>query len=240
MSVAQLPMYYRIEQKLLEQIQAGQLLPGQQLPTEAELVERFNVSRITAKRALDNLVQQGMAFRHQGKGTFVASQKVREITGFGSFADDMQSRGRKASSQLLDFKVMIPSADIAKRLKLTEGKEVFCIRHLRSADHEPVVIETAYVPCAICPSLSADILAKAPLYTVLQEECDITPTWAEADIEARRASAQEAGLLGVKAGHVVMVAKRITFTPNYEAIEFVESVFNGESYSFYTGRHRIG
>lgn len=239
MSIAQLPMYYRIEQKLVEQIQAGQLLPGQQLPTEAELVERYSVSRITAKRALDNLVQQGMAYRHQGKGTFVASQKVRAVSGFGCFSDDMESRGRKPSAQLLDFKTLVPSADVAERLQLESGKEVFCIRHLRFADLKPMVIETVYVPCAMCPDLTAAGLSDRPFYEMLRDDCDITPTWADADISARRASAQEAELLGLKSGHPVLVATRISFTANYEVIEIVESVYNSETYSFYTGRQRI-
>jgi GntR family transcriptional regulator len=71
------PMYFRIQQSILEQIQRGLLMPGRQLPTETELAQLYQVSRITAKRALDELVRQGLAFRQQGRGTYVAQTHIR-------------------------------------------------------------------------------------------------------------------------------------------------------------------
>jgi len=240
MSQAPLPMYYRIEQGILEQIQSGFLRPGEQLPTEAELAERHNVSRITAKRALDDLVHQGMAYRQQGKGTFVASQRIREISGFGSFSVDIQSRGLTPSSQVLLFKEIYPDQDIRERLHLDEGKRAFLLKRLRLADGDPVAVETAYLPCTLCPGILEEDMAGQSLFTVLQARYGISPTWADAEIESRSASKHEAELLKMKAGKPVLEARRTTFTTNYDVIECVDSVYRGDRFTFYTGRQRLG
>src|SRR5512142_3530466 len=91
--IPRVPIYFRIQQNILGQIQNGSLKPGQQLPTEIELAQQYQVSRITAKRALDELVRQGRAFRQQGRGTFVAQTRIHDISGFGSFTEDMKARG---------------------------------------------------------------------------------------------------------------------------------------------------
>jgi GntR family transcriptional regulator len=240
MPQVQLPMYYRIEQGILEQIQSGLLKPGEQMPTEAELAERHNVSRITAKRALDDLVHQGLAFRQQGKGTFVASRRIRDISGFGSFSEDIRSRGLTPSSQVLLFKEVYPDHDIRERLSLGEGKRAFLLKRLRLADGEPVAVETAYIPSTLCPGLLEEDLAVQSLFAVLRDRFGISPTWADAEIESRTASKHEAGLLKMKAGKPVLEARRTTFTANYDVIECVDSLYRGDRFSFYTGRQRLG
>ena len=239
MSQIQLPMYYRIEQGILEQIRAGLLQAGEQLPTEAELAERNNVSRITAKRALDDLVHQGLAYRQQGKGTFVASRRMRDISGFGSFSEDIRSRGLTPGSQVLLFKEVYPNLEIRERLHLAEGKRAFLLKRLRLADGEPVAVETAYLPCALCPGLLDEDLATQSLFTLLRAKYGISPAWADAEIEARTASRDEAALLKMKVARPVLEARRTTFTPNYDVIECADSLYRGDRFTFYTGRQRL-
>lgn len=240
MTQVPLPMYYRIEQGILEQIQAGFLLPGEQLPTEAELAERHNVSRITAKRALDDLVQQGLAFRQQGKGTFVASRRIRDISGFGSFSEDIRSRNLVPSSQVLLFKEIYPDMEIRERLQLGEGKLAIVLKRLRLADGEPVALETAYLPSELCPGLQEEDFAAQSLFTVLRNRFGVSPTWADAELQSRDATRQEALLLKLKAGNPVLEARRTTFAANFDVIECVDSVYRGDRFSFYTGRQRLG
>lgn len=240
MTHVQLPRYFRIKQGILEQIQSGLLAPGTQLPTEAELAERHSVSRITAKRALDDLVHQGLAYRQQGKGTFVASRRIRDISGFGSFSEDIRSRGLEPSSQVLLFQEVYPGPEVRERLGLAEGKKVFLLKRLRLADGEPVAVETAHLPQGLCPGLLEEDLATRSLFSVLRDRYGVSPTWADAEIEARMATKPEAVLLKMKAGQPVLEARRTTFTTNYEVIECVDSVYRGDRFSFYTGRQRVG
>jgi len=234
------PIYFRIEQAILEQIQQGLLKPGQQLPTETELVQQYQVSRITAKRALDELVRQGRAFRQQGRGTFVAQTHIRDISGFGSFSEDIKSRGLMPGSRVLQFKEIEPNAEVSERLSLSEGEHVYMLKRLRLANDEPVAFETAYLPRRLCEGLINENLNNHSLYAVLREKYKIVPTWADAEIEARAATKEEAFLMKMKAGQPVLSARRVTFSANYDAIELVFSVYNGDRFTLYSGRQFIG
>jgi GntR family transcriptional regulator len=233
-------MYYRIEQAILEQIQQGQLRPGAQLPSETELAQLHHVSRITAKRALDDLVQQGRAFRQQGRGTFVAHARISEISGFRSFSDDIRARGLIPASQVLTLKEVEPEAALRERLHLAEGEKAIVIKRLRLASDDPVAIETAYVPSRLCPGLLQEDLATGSLYSILQNRYNIQPTWADAEIEAAPATKEEALLLKMKAGKPVLIARRVTFSASYDVIESVYSVYRGDRFTFYTGRQNLG
>lgn len=234
------PMYFRIQQAILEQIQAGRLLPGVQLPSEAELARQYQVSRITAKRALDELVRQGCVFRQQGRGTFVAHARIRDISGFRSFSEDIRARGFSPSSQVLEFLEFEPAAAIRARLHLSEGEHAFLLKRLRLADQEPVAVESATLPCRICPGLLQDDLARGSLYNLLAEKYNRLPTWADAEIEACLPSKEQARLLDLKAGTPVLVAHRVTYAADYTAIETVDSVYRADRFTFYTGRQFIG
>jgi GntR family transcriptional regulator len=234
------PMYFRIQQTILEQIQQGLLKPGQQLATEAELAQQFQVSRITAKRALDELVRQGRAFRQQGRGTFVAQTRIRDISGFGSFSQDVRARGLVPGSQVLLFKEIEPEPDARERLLLAGGEKVYLLKRLRLANDEPVAVETATLPCRFFPGLLNENFTDKSLYSVLAEKYQVTATWADAEIEARDATKEEASLLNMKIRKSVLAARRVTFAANYDVIETVDSVYRGDRFTFYTGRQFIG
>jgi GntR family transcriptional regulator len=234
------PMYFRIQLGILEQIQAGRLHPGEQLPTEADLAQQYQVSRITAKRALDELVRQGRAFRRQGRGTFVAHARIRDISGFHSFSEDIRARGFNPSSEVLDFKEVEPEAAIRTRLHISEGEHAFLLKRLRLADQESVAIETAFLPCRLFPGLLQEDLAGGSLYILLAEKYHHVPTWADAEIEALVPTADQARLLGLKAGTPVLAAHRVTYSADYDVIESVDSVYRGDRFTFYTGRQFIG
>ena len=216
------PLYFRIQQVVLERIQAGQFKPGAQLPTEADLARQYQVSRITAKRALDELVRQGRAYRQQGRGTFVAQARIRDISGFRSFSEDIRARGFSPTSQVLDFKEVEPDAVIRERLHTSPGERVILLKRLRLADQEPVAVETAYLPCRLCPGLLQEDLALNSLYAVLAEKYNRVPTWADAEIEAVVPDKEQARLLKLMAGTPVLVARRVTYAADYDVIETVD------------------
>lgn len=234
------PMYFRIQQNILGQIQNGALKAGQQLPTEIELAQQYQVSRITAKRALDELVRQGRAFRQQGRGTFVAQTRIHDISGFGSFSEDMRARGLVPGAQVLAFTQLEPNEVIRARLQLAQGQQIYFLKRLRLANEEPVAVETAYLPCRFFPGLLSEDLNDKSLYGVLTEKYQMLPSWADAEFEARLASKEEALLLRLKAGRPVLSAQRVTFTANYDVIELVNSVYRGDRFTFYSGRQWIG
>jgi GntR family transcriptional regulator len=234
------PLYFRIQQIILEQIQAGQFQPGTQLPSEANLALQYQVSRITAKRALDELVRQGRAYRQQGRGTLVAQARIRDISGFRSFSEDIRARGFSPSSHVLEFKEVEPEAAIRARLHISESENAFLLKRLRLADQEPVAVEVAYLPCRLCPGLLQEDLGRGSLYTLLADKYNRLPTWADAEIEAAVPTKEQVRLLNLKAGTPVLIAHRVTYAADYDVIETVDSVYRGDRFTFYTGRQFIG
>jgi GntR family transcriptional regulator len=236
----QFPRYYQIEQAILDQIQQKLIKPGMQLPSEAELAQQYQVSRITAKRALDDLVKQGWAYRQQGRGTFAAQTRIRDISGFGSFSEDIKARGLVPGANVLQFTEIKPEPDVRERLRLDEGERVILLKRLRLANDEPVAVETAFLPGRFFPGLVNENLTNKSLYSILTEKYQIVPTWADAEIEAREATKEEASLLKLGGKKSVLVARRVTFAANYDVIETVDSVYRGDRFTLYTGRQFIG
>jgi GntR family transcriptional regulator len=234
-----IPMYFRIQQDILEQIQMGTLKPGQQIPTEAELAQKYQVSRITAKRAMDELVHQGRAFRQQGRGTFVAQTRIREISGFGSFSEDIKARGLIPGSRVLLIKELVPDSELQSLLHLEKGEPAFQLKRLRLANGDPVAVETSYLPSRLFPGLDHEDLVNQSLYALMKEKFHIVPTWADAEIEARLATREEAELLNLETKKPVLAARRLTFAANYDVIESVYSIYHGGRFTLYTGRQQI-
>jgi GntR family transcriptional regulator len=234
------PLYFRIQQDILNQIQKGTLKPGQQLPTGAQLARHYKVSRITIKRAQDELVRLGLVFRQQGRGTFVALPRIREISGFCSFSEDIRAKGLVPSSKVLIFKKINPEKDICNKLDIEEGETAYLLKRLRLASEKPVAVETAYLPCNFFPDLLKEDLENNSLYTILKLKYKIIPTWADAEIEAAESTEEEASLLKIKIMQPVLIARRSTLTAGFKVIEVVKSVYRGDRFTFYAGRQFIG
>ncbi len=233
------PLYLQIARTIEQMVRSGELQPGMQLPSEREIAEQFSVSRVTARQALDELVSGGIAYRVQGRGTFVAEPKIREVSGLCSFSDDMRSQGLEPSSRVLSQKIVPPTDEIRRKLKLGPDDLILQLDRVRLADGRPVAFERASVNIKLCPGLENDDLATQSLFALLRNKYDVYPEWAEAEIEARGALAEEAGLLEMGIGQPVMVAYRMTYTEEFEPIEYVISVYRGDRFTFYVGRQRI-
>src|SRR5699024_932590 len=126
-----LPIYYQLSEQIKRLIQTEQLLPGDLLPSEREYAERHNISRMTVRQAISNLVTEGLLCRKKGKGTFVTEKKFEQnLQGLTSFSEDMQSRGYAPSNKLISFKLTQADQPIAKSLRLNAGEAVYEIKRV--------------------------------------------------------------------------------------------------------------
>src|ERR1700735_2808710 len=122
-------LYSRVETVLASEIADGDLKVGDQLPTEDDLIARFEVSRITVRRAIQNLVARGMVEIRRGKGTFVAAPKItQELTELSGFVEDMHALGRKPTARVIGKEVVTANAIVARQLALTRGERIVKIR----------------------------------------------------------------------------------------------------------------
>lgn len=233
------PLYSQLYSRLAQQIASGELKAGDRLPPERELAESMNVSRITARQAIDALVEKGLVYREQGRGTFVAEPKMRGLIGFTSFSDDLRARGYQPSSQILVQELTPVDEDNGRLLKLAPGEMAIHLARVRLADDRPVAMQSALIPHRLCPGLESLDLHNQSLYSVLREQYFIHPAWTEAELEALPATAEEARLLQIEKGDPVLIVRGITYSDTFEVIELVRTVYRGKGLALYIGRQRI-
>jgi len=234
-----IPMYYQIMNQLREKIAAGEYAVDSALPPERELVETYQVSRMTIRQAISELVNEGILVRRRGIGTFVAPPKFEQaLSRLTSFTEDMAQRGMKAGSRIISFKETVPDPTIRKTLGLSPEEKVFeCVR-LRLADEEPMALETTSLVASICPVLQRESLENQSLYKVLTERWGIELDYATQALEPILAPPYEAMLLHVAAGSPLLLMHRVTYDRNGRAFEHVKSLSRGDRYKFVTELHR--
>lgn len=227
------PLYTQLRDALVGEIQAGRFRPHDRIPSERELSTQFRVSRMTARQALLDLVREGALYTRVGKGTFVAQPKIdqplRSLTGF---SQDMQVRNTRPGSRVLEARTVPATAEVAAALRLLPGNEVILLHRLRLADGEPLAVETAYLPLALCPSLLAHDFANESLYAVLTDDYGFTLTHAEQTLEAALAGPRELELLKLTPPAAVQHIQRLTFRQDGIPVEYVLSTYRGDRYKF--------
>ena len=214
------------------------------LPSERELGERFQVSRVTVRNALASLEELGEIYRVQGKGAFVAKEKFRQpLSSLTSFTQDMNSQGMLSGSKILALDTVPASAKIARMLHLQEGSPVTLLRRLRTIDSEPIAIENCYLPPAIGEAIRVHMRDNCSLYALMQQLCGITPVWAEQSFEVGSLFPWEQSLFGEKAPPYAMCTTRLTFDQNDHPAEYVESKYRADRYAYHVrmeARHAYG
>lgn len=206
--------------------------PGDRLPSDAELCERFGVSRMTARQAVQVLSSEDLVVRRRGAGTFVASGRVPRLLGSPlSFTESMRRRGMKASSRLLERGIIEPSDTERRSLGLGPADHAYLVERLRLADGTPMAIERAVMPVSLVESLTSDI--ETGSLHVAFEEAGHIPTKALAEVTARRATIRERDLLDLDSGStVLLVEDRIIWDQDDRALEHTVTSYAADRYSF--------
>ena len=234
-----IPIYYQIMSQLREKILDGEYPVDSTLPPERELVETYQVSRMTIRQAIMELVNEGILVRRKGIGTFVAPPKLEQpLNSLTSFTEDMAQRGMKAGSHVVSFQQMKPDPTTRKLLGIGANEHVFEYVRLRLADDEPMALETTTLLASLCPGLQKDDLENKSLYDVLNERWGIQLEYATQSLEPILAPSYEAGLLHVPTGSPLLLMHRVTSNQNGKAFEHVKSMYRGDRYKFVTELRR--
>ena len=219
------PRYYEIEQALRTRIAA--LEPHSTLPSDAQLCNEFGVSRMTARNAVQRLVQEGLVYRVPGRGTFVAAGAAhRTATHILSFSDEMRRRGRVPSSRVVEQVVRAATDDERVRLGT---EEVAVLRRVRLADGEPIALETAVFAANRVAAVLGGDLERVSLFESLARSGNV-PTAGRATIAAEASGSDDAKLLGVSKGEPLLVERRLIRDQNGDPLEWTESRYVGSRY----------
>jgi|SRR6187402_1504102 len=228
-------LYSRIEETIAAEISRGEYSPGDQLPTEDALLERFQVSRITVRRAIQNLANRGMLEIRRGVGTFVLAPRIEaELTKLTGFVEDMQSVGRTATARVLSQIVVNASARVAERLQLTKGTKVMQIKRVRLADGIPVSLDETYLPLSLGKQIVRNDLRLHPIFTLLEEEYGVPLIEADYQLEAVVATQPVAKALEVKVGSPIFQIERTSLTTDNQAIDYEILSYRGDMVRFVT------
>jgi GntR family transcriptional regulator len=227
------PRYRAIESALRDRI-AG-LRPGQRLPSDSDLCLEFGVSRMTARHAMQVLVDEGLIERDPGRGSFVAEPPVhRRANSLMTFSHEMKRRGRRPSSRLLERTVRAATPQEQADLRLSASDPVVCLRRLRIADAQPVTLEVA-----VLPSRCAQVVLGAELETGSLHEALIgaghVPTRGHATLTAEAASEEDARHLGLVTGAPLLVERRVVLDQRGRPLERTESRYAAERYALEVG-----
>ena len=207
---------------------------GEQFPPERQLAEALGISRMTLRRAIDELVAKGVVRRRHGSGVFALGPKLDQPLAASSFTEDMLARGMRPGSSVLSFEVELAGAHIARRLHLQEGAEIIMILRLRLADGEPLALEELHVPSCLVPGLSAQDLENGSFYELLRERFGIELNHSVQTIEPTLIDADEAKTLGVPELSPALLFERTSRGADEVPFEFVRSVYRGDRYKIRT------
>lgn len=223
------PRYVQIERALRERI--GELVPGDSLPSDAELCAEFGVSRMTARNSMTHLVQERLVERVPGRGTFVARPPThRQAGNLLSFSNEMRRRGRVPSSRVI-ARGLRPASDVeVTELWLRRGVDVAFVRRVRLADGEPIALETSVLPGTCASILMSADLERDSLHAVLVSARRL-PTRGRGVLDAEPATDDDAELLGLAPGSALLVERRLIFDQHNRPLERTESRYAGDRYA---------
>jgi GntR family transcriptional regulator len=231
---SKLPYYYQLYEILHQNIVRGEWQPDDMLPSEVELMERYNVSRITVRQALDELVNEGLIYRQRGRGTFVAHPTVDQaLTRIISFTEDMRRRGFSPGTEVLFSGLELALPEVAEKLQLEPGAELVRLDRLRLADNEPMSIEESHLVHCYCPGVLQHNYAANPLREVLEQHYSIRLVRAKQSIRAIAAPRKVADKLSIPANAPLLYLERISYSQKNTPIEFLRLYHRGDRYVLY-------
>lgn len=221
--------YMRIVEVIRERIASGEY--DGKIPSQSELLEQFDASHMTVRRALAVLISEGHLYSLPGKGIYSFRNKNRaEIRGSVGFSDQMKRLNATVTSRVIEARVIPASTAIAGLLGLEVNDRVYRIERVRVVDGEPVAIQRSSIRHKLCPGILEHDLEKCSLFELFRTEYHLLITGGRGSVEARLAEQEELRLLELEPPQPVLVTERITMQADGEPLEFVESVYRGDRY----------
>lgn len=233
-----IPLYYQIESYIQEQIRTGGLLPEEKLPTEQWYCSFFGVSRMTVRRALQELISSGVLARRRGQGPIVAPAHLSAHTRLTGLYDAFAARGVHLTTQVLFLGKEAVRPGEAGPLDVDSGTPLLSLRRLRSAEGSPVALQHSYLRGESCGGpLRASELKDSSLYALLEGR-GVHVDHATQRFSSRPASEEQAELLGMEAAAPLIYAERVSYLANGEILEFSQSWFSPIGFDVTVELHR--
>jgi len=227
-----IPIYHQLEENIKSLIKNGNLKPGDIIPSEREYAEKYEISRMTVRQAISNLVNERLLYRIKGRGTFVMEKKIEQnLQGLTSFTEDMRARGMQTSNQLLSFEIIPANKSLADDLGISEHGPVYEIKRVRLADQIPMALEKTYISANLVKGLTEEVVQDS-LYKYIEDTLQLKISGAFQLMEAAVANEEEVKYLEIPENSPILLMKRTTHFEDNTVFEVVQSSYRADRYKF--------
>lgn len=226
------PLYFQVSSAIEQAIRSGVIPPGARLENEIAIGQRLGLSRPTIRRAMQELVDQGLLVRRRGIGTQVVQGQVTRQVELTSLYEDLKSSHHEPGTRVLEHDIRPADASVAQALGSPAGSDVVYVRRQRSTDGVPVAVLENYLPIEFADITSEQLEARG-LYQILRAR-GVAIRVANQRIGARRAHGDESELLDIDKGGPVLTMERVAFDSSGSAVEFGHHCYRPDMYSFST------
>lgn len=228
------PLYLQLAGRLAEEIRTGRFKPDEALPSERALAEDLGLSRVTARKAIDRLVEQGLVVRRHGSGNYIAPRLEQRLNRLTSFSEELRARGFEPSSRWLRRALTAATPEEQLALGLDAGVKVARLERLRLADGNVMSYELSVLPATALPDPAR---VRHSLYARLAA-AGAAPVHAQQHLRALNADTRLAGLLGVPTGQALLHITRVGRAADGRAVELTQSYCRSDVYTFVTEMRR--
>lgn len=229
-----IPVYQQLKGAIRQRINTGEWPRGWKIPSEPVLSKSLNLSRGTVRKAVADLINDGLLESRQGDGTYVTGWPIEQrLMGFYSFAREAEEQGLEFKSRVLEWKEESAGANVAARLKMNPEERILRVKRLRILADMPILLETCHFPARLVSELRMEDFVEGALYDALQERCRIYVNRAEEAFEAIALGGYEAEFLEVSVGSPALMVERLAYTIDNKPIELRFSVMRGDKCRYY-------
>jgi len=227
------PIFRKIIDRINAGIESGEFARGDAIPSEPELCKQFSTTRMTVRRAIDALVNEGKLFRVQGKGTFVSQLDLYKTYQKQGFSSNMRALGVHPSSYVLLADQCEGNAEVRQSLEMLPDEPIFCLQRIRMADESPIAIERVWISLRRFPRLPEFDFSKRSLYEVLHEEfgLDLTSSYSRQRINALSIGGKDAELLFQTKRGVALRIRNVDYDKAHRPFAMADTLYHGGKYT---------
>lgn len=236
-----IPRHTQISNWLREQIESNRFKPEEKLPSENDLAKKFQVSRVTVRRALQSLENESFIFRHQGLGSFVSENRTPHyLVKLTDFDEDMASAGLAASSAVQKFEVTDAPGPVCENLELEPGAKVLQIDRVRLGNQQAVAFDTTWLPLFYGQLLTQEKLEQQTIYNILENEYEIPITKGTYRFSAESADETLSRELNVEPGTPLFLIERTTYTIKEKPLYYQKRYYRNDRVAYEMTLERKG
>ena len=230
------PLYRELEEFLRHEILSGRLKPGDQLPSEPDLASQHGMARMTARRAIEALMADGLLVRRRGRGTFVSSPRLAYPPATAmSFSGTMRKLGHQVTTRLLDFLLVEGGVEISRESDLEDGASVLMVRRLRFVNDEPVAIHSNFMDGSYFNTIRAADLLTRPISDAMREGSGVHIVASQDYLEGVVATHDELELLRIPVGDPLLLIRGLAFSDEGDSVLVTRGWYRADRFRFAVG-----